>query len=497
MKLKKTPVQNNININYSLRASGYVFPIWVIQMVIHLYKDTSAGFRTLSNIMKVLSLYINVPVMSNNSIKGWMLRYGYHILTKEKEKRNDNVFINDFSIQLGQQKCLLVLRAPLDKMRKKGFNLSHGQAEVIDLKVVKKSDHQMVTTSLEESASQAGIPKQIVSDCGADIKKGNINFCTNHPDVVYTYDIGHKTACMLKALLKKNDQWKSLLEDINKTLMCVQQTELSFLRPILPRKKSRYLNISVLIYWVQNILRFKDKKDFTSINSGPGYVLNPGYLSKIDSKSSFDVCSGEISKLATRIFQDKEEAIETFNSATGNYIKVKESDVISLGNKRFIEKFMIFEHYREFIEDLSSMVSLINSIHYHVKHNGLSINTMDIIDKSISYNQVTGEKTKQIFLQMINFLNHEIAKFGRDTSSFLGSSDIIESLFGKYKYKLTDRLGSIHSSILYLPVICETLNPEDIMEATKCKLSDVKNWFENMQNEKTMQVKRREAFAAF
>jgi hypothetical protein len=445
--------------------------------------------------MKIISGYIDVPVMSYNSIKGWMLLYGYHLLTKEKEKRKDNVFINDFSIQLGQQKCLLVLRCSLEKMRVNGFNLSHGQAEIVELQVVKKSDNKLVTASLESASLKTGKPKQIVSDGGSDIKKGNEIFCIQNPGTVYTYDVGHKTACLLKALLEKNDSWKSLLENINKTLMCVQQTELSFLRPILPRKKSRYLNISILIYWVQNILRFKDRKVFSLIDSKPGYVYNPECLSKVCAKFSHDFSSPEISKLAGEVFQKKQEAIEALSLATGSDLNEKDIEIISLANKRFCEKFGIFEQYRNLVNDLSMLVSVINDIQFNIKHHGLSIYTMDLIEQSVQDKLLTGEKTKQIYYQLINFLNEEISKFGNDTSPYLGSSDIIESIFGKYKYKLTDRLGSMNSSILFLPVICSDLNSNDLLHATNHKLKDVQSWYNDLHGVESMQLKRREAFS--
>lgn len=465
-------------------------------MVIHMYRDTSAGFRTLSNIMKVLSQYMAVPVMSYNSIKRWMLLYGYHLLKKDKEnKEGDNVFINDFSIQLGKEKCLLVLRGSLSQMREQGFNLSHSQVEVVDLRVVKKSDNQLVTASLEWASSKVGRPKQIVSDNGSDIKKGNENFCTNNAGVIYTYDVGHKTACLLKALLESDDQWKSLLLDINKTLILVQQTELSFLRPILPRKKSRYLNISILISWVKNILGFKDRKDFSLIDCDKVYVFNPESFSKICDEYPDKFSYTDILKLTSRTFQDNAEALEAISLIIGSDIKEKDVELINLANKRFYEKFGIFEKYRPLIEDLSVMVTIINNIQYHIKHDGLSMDTMDLIEKSIDFDKLTGEKTKKIYYQLINYLNLELSKFGNDIKPYLNSSDIIESLFGKFKHKLTDKLGSMHSSILFLVVMCGNFNSVDIKQATGYQLKDVQKWFRNMQSDKPMEVKRKEAFS--
>lgn len=277
--------------------------------------------------------------------------------------------------------------------------------------------------------------------------------------------------------------------------MLVQQTELSFLRPILPRKKSRYLNIGILISWVGNILKFKDRKDFSLIDRDEAYIFNPETLYKISNKYPGNFSFSEISKLTNGVYQSKQEAAEALSLVAQYDINEKDIEIISFANKRFCEKFGVFEKYRSLIGDLSMMVMLINKVQYHLKHDGLSMNTMDLIEKSIEFEKLTGEKTKMMYYQLINYLNEELAKFDNDLSAYLISSDIIESLFGKYKHKLTDRFGSIHSSILFLTVICSNLNSNDIKQATKYQLKDVQEWFKNMQSDKSMQVKRREAFA--
>ena len=217
--------------------------------------------------------------------------------------------MNDFSIQLGKDKCLITLRASLSQMRREGFNLSHEKTEVLDLVVTKKTNNELVTERLDKVSGQVGIPVQIVSDHGSDIKKGNGNFCRKHPQVVFTYDISHKTACLLKALLENNEEWKSLLKNINIVLLQVQQTELAFLRPILPRKKARYLNISIIVNWVKNILDYKAKGDFSLI--GSGYMLHPESIFILIEKSMPQPSLHQTKTLLATVFKNKEDALKT------------------------------------------------------------------------------------------------------------------------------------------------------------------------------------------
>jgi len=431
--------------------------------------------------------------MSYTSVRRWLLCYGYYLLIKPQPKRNgDWVFINDFSIQLGQEKCLLTLGASLAQLRKTGFNLSHQHVAVLDIVVTSQANNQLVKERLDMVSNRVGIPAQIVSDHGSDIKKGNELFCQQHPTVVYTYDISHKIGCLLKALLESDCLWQCLLKDINVTLQQVQQTELSFLRPILPRKKSRYLNISLIINWVTNILSYKDNHDFSLIESG--YMIHPESIYQMINSISDKNSVNSLIKMIKKKFATKEDVVTELSLILQQGIEEKQIMIVDLSVKRFHDKFGLFEQYREFIGDLSSMIKLIEKIQKIVKHQGLSIETMEKIDKEINFQELTGHRTTTIYYQIINYLKEELSKFGNTTKAYLASSDIEESLFGKYKYKLAERMGGIYESILMLAVLCSDYNLEDIKAASEMyNMQDVNNFIRPMIG-KSIQSKRRMAF---
>jgi hypothetical protein len=160
-----------------------------MQLVIRNYVETSAGFRCVAASIKIFSYYFGINSMSFTTVRRWLLCYGYYLLTKPKPKRSgDWVFINDFSVQLSKEKCLLILGVSLEQMRKTGFNLTHKDVEVLDIVVTSNANYKLVKERLEIVSNRVGIPAQIVSDHGSDIKKGNELFCQEHPTVVYTYD---------------------------------------------------------------------------------------------------------------------------------------------------------------------------------------------------------------------------------------------------------------------------------------------------------------------
>ena len=73
-------------------------------------------------------------------------------------------------------------------------------------------------------------------------------------------------------------------------------------------------------------------------------------------------------------------------------------------------------------------------------------------------------------------------------------SDIIESIFGKFKVKAQQTVGGIYQTVLVIALICTNVTTEMIEDILlKTKISDVNNWFNKMMG-KTNLAKRRQAF---
>lgn len=464
-----------------------------MQLAIRHYVATSAGFRCVAATMGILSDYFELNSMSYTTVRRWVLCYGYFLLTRARIKKDGYwVLLNDFSIRLGKEKCLLTLGVPLEQLRQNGFNVTHQDVEVLDIFVTLQSSSELVKKRLEVVSNRVGLPAQIVSDHGSDIKKGNELFCQDHPSVVYTYDISHKTGCLLKTLLENDSSWQSLLKTINIVLQQVQQTELSFLRPILPRKKARYLNISIIVNWVENILSYKHRNDFSLIESG--YTIHPESVYQISNAHSDKQLINALLKMTKKKYSCPQQIVAELSLIVPQQIEPKDIQIIDLSEQRFQEKYGLFEQYSEFIDDLSAMIDIIEKIQKIVKHRGLSNGTMNAIETEINIAEFKGDKSRLIYNQMIDYLKQEISKFDDPEKAYLACSDIVESIFGKYKYKLAERMGGIYNSVLLLSALCSNFNIEHIKAACeKYKMKVVDNFFKQMTG-KSLQAKRRMAF---
>ena len=148
--------------------------------------------------------------------------------------------------------------------------------EPIELEPVTVSDKEVVYRQLEANVAKTGVPRAIIADHGGDLAGGVELFCQAHPETVDIYDISHKTACLLKARLERDEQWKAFAAKAGQTKCNIQQTEWAFLVPPSQRSKARYMNLGPLIAWGANTLAIID-------NPGPE-VLRYGTVERLEEK---------------------------------------------------------------------------------------------------------------------------------------------------------------------------------------------------------------------
>ncbi len=78
----------------------------------------------------------------------WLLRLGYYKLMKPKEQADDWVWIIDHTVQLGVEKCLLILGVRLRELAA-DLTLKHEDVEPIALYPVTSSNGEVVFHQLE------------------------------------------------------------------------------------------------------------------------------------------------------------------------------------------------------------------------------------------------------------------------------------------------------------------------------------------------------------
>ncbi len=96
-----------------------------------IFVNTQAGFRGISKIYSEFRNYFDFKKVSYCCIRQWVLRLGFGLLNQEVEKRSDWVYIMDFSIHLGKERCLLILGVTMESIFEHGYELKHHQVRVL------------------------------------------------------------------------------------------------------------------------------------------------------------------------------------------------------------------------------------------------------------------------------------------------------------------------------------------------------------------------------
>jgi hypothetical protein len=218
------------------------------------------------------------PVPHWTTVRMWLLRLAYHKLHRPKEQASDWVWIVDHSNQSGKEKCLLILAVRASQLSPPGeaYPLRLAQMEPIELEPVTVSDKEVVYRQLEANVAKTGVPRAIIDDHGGDLAGGVELFRQAHPETIEIYDIGHKAACLLKARLERDEQWKSFAAKAGQTKCQIQQTEWAFLVPPGQRLKARYMNLRPLMAWGFKTLAIID-------HTGPE-VLKYGTKKRLEAK---------------------------------------------------------------------------------------------------------------------------------------------------------------------------------------------------------------------
>ena len=188
------------------------------------------------------------------TVRLWLQRLGHARLTMPQEHAEDWAWLIDHSVQIGQEKCLVILGIRLSDLPPRGECLRHENMQLIAEVPSTSWTREDVDEQLEVARARTGDPRVIVHDYGGDVAGGVEFFQKRHPNTVEIYDIKHKAACLLKRRLEKNVRWQQFQQRVGQTRCAIQQTELGFLGPPGPRPKARFMNLAPVLRWAVRVL---------------------------------------------------------------------------------------------------------------------------------------------------------------------------------------------------------------------------------------------------
>jgi hypothetical protein len=214
------------------------------------------SLRGVARVLKVVTaafgLLLPMPHWTTGRL--WLLRLGHAVLTRTLEKADDWAWLIDHSVQIGQEKCLVILGIRLRDLPARGECLQHTDLHLVALVLRKSWTQQEVDDQLERASQRTGVPRVIVNDHGVDISGGVGFFRQRHTATLEIYDAKHKAACLLKSRLEKLPRWQEFSQQLGKTRCAILQTEMAFLAPPAPKPKARFMNLAPNLGWAEKVL---------------------------------------------------------------------------------------------------------------------------------------------------------------------------------------------------------------------------------------------------
>lgn len=153
-------------------------------------------------------------------------------------------------------------------------------------------------------------------------------------------------------------------------------------------------------------------------------------------------------------------------------------------NAKEKEVFAFIPANASLIDELSEVVKCIEKIEFVCKQKGLSQKSVSECFKTIKLSLFNGNLCMIELGECINkFLKDEVKKVSKKLIAHNNSSDILESLFGKYKdRKSSNKLYGVTSHILFIPLYTRLMN-ENIAKCFNFKttledirINDLRNW---------------------
>jgi len=481
------------NESSALIPARHQNPVFVIQRAQEQFITSLNSFRGCQSNFEIFSQIIPMPTPSFSNIRSWVLRAGLYQLLQSHEKAQDWIYILDMTIELGQVKCLVVLgirKSHLKQLLSKPdfTGLKHQDVVVLSLEVLYSSTGEIVEQCLNKLSDKVGVPIQIISDHGSDVKKGIELFIQKHPETIYTYDITHHMALLFKGELEGDERYQSFLKHCSETRANIQQTKLDFLMPPTQRHKSRYLNVEKLIKWGTTILAYQDIGNYSKISTQFRLESDSFELLKqhIPNKAV-----KELEGLVNQTYQSQQD-FEVALNALDTQLDDSSTQIIidgaNLGQKLLSLQLGWIEQYKDDIPIYREMVNLVHIAEKQLSHHGICKNSSTTF---LAESKILTARLKKFKDGIKDYLDIESSKIPKGEVLW-ANSNVIESIFGKYKIFIEKSpLREISKLILTIPLCTVKVTGQFIKKAMEdISIKDVERWASHIFGKSALSKKR-------
>ena len=383
-KFKRLQASKTVQNGSSLRVTGscgreaisrHKYSSTLVSLCLSLYIIAGCSFRGVSRVLGCLKSEYGVikgAIPSKSSIENWVQKLGYYQYTHYGTDlyEGDYCLIVDECMVIGQERLMVVLGIEAEK---KGCEATvMREVRLLAMAVKKSWKAEDVQDLLEQVQTKIGKKAlYIICDGGNNLTKGAKLF-----DLTRICDVGHEIAKCVEHTYKEDEVFKAFLKDMAGLKFREVMKETAYLLPPKQRTIARFMNLSAGVRWAQQLLQAMPK------------------LTPIEQ--------------------------QTFACLTA---------------------------YKSLIEELSEVFEMVNTILKLLKNEGISFENIDkcieickkqamktpkrIAEKTADKNRES--RLEKLTQKVSQYLSKERIKIPDALTIWHASSDVIESLFGKYK----------------------------------------------------------------
>jgi hypothetical protein len=121
-----------------------------------------------------------------------------------------------------------------------------------------QSNGDIVAKALDVAQTRTGVPRQIVSDSGSDVRGGAEKYIEQHPETTWTFDVVHAAANTLEHFWEHDPRWSDFVRQLSETNRAIRQTKSAYLLAPTQRQKVRFFKVGILVRFATRVLRLLD-----------------------------------------------------------------------------------------------------------------------------------------------------------------------------------------------------------------------------------------------
>ena len=421
---------------YEGKASGHHYSTKLVGLCIFLRVFASVSLRSIPKILSLFNSCFELglrKIPCANTVQNWTAKLGYFELSKPLDASSSYTLIVDEHAGLCNQKLLLALAVDSQKAGRGPLNFSDVCVSYLDFS--KSWTAERIAEKFQKTFFDKSIKiEYMLSDEGSNLKKAAQLLALPH-----FADISHAVGTCLKKVYEKDPDYQNFIQLVRSYQSKGVNQDLSYLMPPKQRAKARFMNQKPVVEWAKKTLenyeqlKEKEQKFFGKLKAHKPIIESLDKATNIGKNISL--------KLKNQGFNKQ------------NYLVLKQDIQKQNTEDNRLKKFL--KHLEQYLDDYKG--------------------NLEKLQENIQ-NQKKEENIQNI-----------------TQKSYHVCSDIIESIFGKYKNMETDNPWlTVSAMCLELPI--HTLSQDQIMDKInqaleQVLLSNIDTWKQQYKADNQM-VKR-------